>query len=604
KAAVYLPAGEWIDYWQGGRHSGPGNISVNVAREDIPVFVKAGAVIPQAPVGAYVDDPAAIDKLLIVCFPGADGDCELYEDDGLTYAYENGAFCTTTFQQRRYEDAAALEIAPRQGGFSPPVRDYLAVFKFLRQEPDSVLLDGASLHRSDLKEDIASGTWSFDQAMRQCTIRLPDDGGGHSILLHFSPDLIAPQVDTVSCTVDTVVWVYFSEPVLPGGGEGGAENIDHYRISGGVEIYGTTLGADQTSARLRTSAHETERTYSLTIAHIYDQSTNQNVLPTTTRTYTYSAPKTYVQIFQHGVDGYAGCQDTHIAENFPDHNMGGYAYFEACRYAGNLDFDDKYGLVRFDLSGFDPADSLVGAQIELTLAETRNGASAKTLGCYRVLKSWEEGDNNAGIDGAPAGIGEVTWNSAMHQFIAWQQPGGDIDPSPVSQALVGASVGVGYSWEILPLLKFWLGRPDSNFGVLFREPQVSNTNGTKVFYAHEHPQAATRPRLLLTLKKRSTEVAQQPEKLTVQPGEFILNPVHPNPFNATTTVSFYLAQEARVLLDIYSVNGQLIERLMDEKKPAGRHRAEWRADNRPSGLYLILLKSDRYSRTQKCLLLK
>ncbi len=48
--AVYLPAGVWYDFWTGARHAGPGGITVEAPLERLPLFVRAGAIIPMGPV--------------------------------------------------------------------------------------------------------------------------------------------------------------------------------------------------------------------------------------------------------------------------------------------------------------------------------------------------------------------------------------------------------------------------------------------------------------------------------------------------------------------------------------------------------------------------
>jgi alpha-D-xyloside xylohydrolase len=92
--AVYLPAGSgWYNYWTNQRYDGGQTIQVSAPIDTLPLFVRAGSVIPLgAPVESTHDkQPIAHVKV----YPGADGNFDVYTDDGLTYAYEKGASETT-----------------------------------------------------------------------------------------------------------------------------------------------------------------------------------------------------------------------------------------------------------------------------------------------------------------------------------------------------------------------------------------------------------------------------------------------------------------------------------------------------------------------------
>lgn len=90
----------------------------------------------------------------------------------------------------------------------------------------------------------------------------------------------------------------------------------------------------------------------------------------------------------------------------------------------------------------------------------------------------------------------------------------------------------------------------------------------------------------------------------VRPGEFVLYPNTPNPFNPMTTVSFQLPYAAHVTLSIYNINGQLIETLIEERVEAGRHRIDWHAGKYSSGLYVYQIEAGAFMARGKCVLLK
>jgi alpha-glucosidase/alpha-D-xyloside xylohydrolase len=87
--SVYLPAGaEWYNYWTNERFQGGQTIRANAPIETIPLFVRAGSILP---LGKQIDSTGQKQELSkIRIYPGADGDFWLYNDDGKTYAYEKG----------------------------------------------------------------------------------------------------------------------------------------------------------------------------------------------------------------------------------------------------------------------------------------------------------------------------------------------------------------------------------------------------------------------------------------------------------------------------------------------------------------------------------
>jgi YD repeat-containing protein len=86
---VYLPAGaNWYNYWTNQRVRGGQTIKVEAPIDTLPLFVREGSIVP---LGEPVLSTAETQKIAHVrVYPGADGNFTLYDDDGKTYAYENG----------------------------------------------------------------------------------------------------------------------------------------------------------------------------------------------------------------------------------------------------------------------------------------------------------------------------------------------------------------------------------------------------------------------------------------------------------------------------------------------------------------------------------
>jgi alpha-glucosidase (family GH31 glycosyl hydrolase) len=86
---VYLPAGtDWFNYWTNERLQGGQTVDVPTPIDTIPLFVRAGSIIPLGSEILSTDQPQTIARMLV--YPGKDGDFTVYNDDGKTYAYEKG----------------------------------------------------------------------------------------------------------------------------------------------------------------------------------------------------------------------------------------------------------------------------------------------------------------------------------------------------------------------------------------------------------------------------------------------------------------------------------------------------------------------------------
>ena len=89
---VYLPAASrWYSLADGASFQGGTYIDASAPYDEMPVFVRAGAIVPTGPDQQWIGEKTA-DTLTLHVYAGADGDFTLYEDQGTTFDYENGAF--------------------------------------------------------------------------------------------------------------------------------------------------------------------------------------------------------------------------------------------------------------------------------------------------------------------------------------------------------------------------------------------------------------------------------------------------------------------------------------------------------------------------------
>jgi alpha-glucosidase/alpha-D-xyloside xylohydrolase len=111
--SVYLPAGDWWDFWTNEKTGGGGTVQRAVDLETIPLFVRSGAIVPMGPVRQYSSEPST-EPLTLRVYPGADGRSTWYDDDGASYRYEAGEFmraeCTWD------EATRTLKVTPDAAG--------------------------------------------------------------------------------------------------------------------------------------------------------------------------------------------------------------------------------------------------------------------------------------------------------------------------------------------------------------------------------------------------------------------------------------------------------------------------------------------------------
>jgi len=112
--SLYLPlASTWYDYWT-GKPAVAGHIQAAAPVDQIPVFVRAGSIIPYAPPTQYIGEKPS-DPTTLFVYAGADGSFVLYEDQGTTFDYEKGAFTQIPI---RWEDkTGTLTLGRRTGSF-------------------------------------------------------------------------------------------------------------------------------------------------------------------------------------------------------------------------------------------------------------------------------------------------------------------------------------------------------------------------------------------------------------------------------------------------------------------------------------------------------
>ncbi len=177
---IHLPQGRWIDYWD-GRQLQAGVAGRQVDRQvdlaTIPVFVRAGAIVPMYPEMLY-DGQKPIDEVTFDLYPQGDSQYTLYEDDGNTRRHAQGEFSEQRIQVRAPVQGSGpvqVTIDPVRGQYQGqlPQRHY-ALRVLTRQRPDAVRVEGRALPA--LADAAAWKTadegWYFDAGERRGTLHV------------------------------------------------------------------------------------------------------------------------------------------------------------------------------------------------------------------------------------------------------------------------------------------------------------------------------------------------------------------------------------------------------------------------------------------------
>ena len=144
RQVVWLPAGEWYHFFTGEHFTGDSWYAIYGRLADIPLFARAGAIVPLGPRAGWggVDNP---NELHVHVFAGADHAFTLYEDDGESNAYRVGHACRTTFTQHWAADRLEFAVGAPVGdpALIPPQRTYTIYLHGIRENASiAIMIDG------------------------------------------------------------------------------------------------------------------------------------------------------------------------------------------------------------------------------------------------------------------------------------------------------------------------------------------------------------------------------------------------------------------------------------------------------------------------------
>ncbi|MBN8249038.1 MAG: glycoside hydrolase family 31 protein, partial [Verrucomicrobia bacterium] len=121
--SVYLPNDVWFNFWTGERLAGGRHVVADAPLDTLPLFVRAGGIVPLGPRQHYVGERPT-DTVLLHCWPGAAGELAWYEDDGSTNAYESGHCLRRTLSSTTRGRTFRLQFGAATGPFTSEVNTW------------------------------------------------------------------------------------------------------------------------------------------------------------------------------------------------------------------------------------------------------------------------------------------------------------------------------------------------------------------------------------------------------------------------------------------------------------------------------------------------
>lgn len=157
---LYLPEGNWIDYWSGKKFEGKRNILVLTPLAKLPIYIKAGAIIPMQPDMQYFGEKP-VDPLTLDIYPSGNSSFKLYEDDGLSLDYQKGVFAQTEISCSENLQTVKIEIGASEGKYQLADRNY-SLLVHLDKKPSSVLVGTSSIE-----------TWKYNDQQKAIEFTIP-----------------------------------------------------------------------------------------------------------------------------------------------------------------------------------------------------------------------------------------------------------------------------------------------------------------------------------------------------------------------------------------------------------------------------------------------
>ncbi|MBD3190071.1 MAG: DUF4968 domain-containing protein [Candidatus Heimdallarchaeota archaeon] len=179
---VYLPKGVWFDYWTKEKITGGKTITVEAPLDHLPLFVKAGTVLPMAPVVQHVEKTKK-HPLILELFPSKKIRGKVYLDDGYTKDFKDEKYQLLSISGEQKEDSMSLTINSKGKLEDLPTTSNKLLFRIPQEKiPEKVIVNGKSITKRTSKK---KNYWQLDQTNKLIEIHCPKPNFPLDITLDF-----------------------------------------------------------------------------------------------------------------------------------------------------------------------------------------------------------------------------------------------------------------------------------------------------------------------------------------------------------------------------------------------------------------------------------
>ncbi len=156
--STWLPEGDWYEWSSGELIKGGSVVKRAFTIDEIPVYVKAGSIIPMQPKVKNLEEKT--DKIILSVFPGNSGSASMYEDEGNNQNFKKGKYSLFRYSQIRKDNKIIITVLPAEGNYPGMMRSRTYEVRLVNTiPPETVLLNGKKINY-DGKGKAAS--WNYD----------------------------------------------------------------------------------------------------------------------------------------------------------------------------------------------------------------------------------------------------------------------------------------------------------------------------------------------------------------------------------------------------------------------------------------------------------
>ena len=170
---ISLPPGEWYDFWNGGKHQYKEKIQLRPRLDEMPLFVRAGAILPMQMVVQHSGETPE-GPLQLRVYPGEDCGGSLYQDDGHTFAYQKGEILRINYSCAVSPASVTVTSTVEKNAFKP------------WWSSAALTVYGAAVAPKEIRigDQVIQG-WSFDRQAHTVTLTVPDALKNWSLRLQY-----------------------------------------------------------------------------------------------------------------------------------------------------------------------------------------------------------------------------------------------------------------------------------------------------------------------------------------------------------------------------------------------------------------------------------